>query len=359
MMIVIDSEFESLIPPLTNDEYKLLEESILTEGFHTWEPIITWNGTIIDGHNRYHICDEYGIKFTTREMQFESREAAKIWIMKNQLRRRNLSKYDRSVLALKLEPMIAEEAKKRMSAGGGDKKSGVQKSSPPIEDTGKTRDKLAEIAGVSHDTLRKVKVIETEVEKGNETAIEAREAVKNKKKSINKAYQEVRPKGDKSDERMLCTVCGKPIDDGDHYDHDRNKHKACAYKLEKQRDRKRTKPQFTEDGRRICSICGKPIEEGKHYQDKLNWCYECGLKHANEVQRKYRDADRDLRENVAVYTIDSLVAELTASAVNMRDAIAQSIEINESMGVKVASRQKDNLNKAIEKVFKSIERMRG
>ena len=358
-MIVIDSEFESLIPPLTEDEYQRLERSILAEGVR--DPIITWNGTIIDGHNRYRICEEHDIKFTTKEKDFESRDAAKIWIIENQFGRRNLSKYDRSVLALQLESMYAEEAKKKI---GGDKRSKAYRETIPqisaeCSKGSETRDKVAAIAGVSHDTIRKVKIIETEAAKGNPTAIKAREDIRTGKKSINKAHQSVHPNGDESDTRILCEVCGKPIDKGDSYDHDKKKHKACSYKLEKDRKRKEhKKPQFTEDGKRICFFCGKPIEDGKHYQDKLNWCYECGLNHATEMQRKYRDADRDLRENVAVYNIDSLVTELTASVTNMRDAVNQSIEINESMGVKLTNRQKDSLNKAIERVLQTIEKMK-
>ena len=69
-MIVIDSEFQSLIPPLSDDEYDRLEKSLTENGYQDWrEPIITWNGTIIDGHNRYHICDEHGIMMVCDEVQ--------------------------------------------------------------------------------------------------------------------------------------------------------------------------------------------------------------------------------------------------------------------------------------------------
>jgi len=77
---------------------------------------------------------------------------AKAWIIKNQFGRRNLSAYDRSVLALKLKPLIAKQAEQRMKAGKADP---VQKSAQ-----GKTRDELATIAGVSHDTIHKVETIE-------------------------------------------------------------------------------------------------------------------------------------------------------------------------------------------------------
>ena len=54
----IDREFEMLIPPLTNDEFKQLKSNILSEG-EIYNPIFTWNGYIIDGHHRYHILSEH------------------------------------------------------------------------------------------------------------------------------------------------------------------------------------------------------------------------------------------------------------------------------------------------------------
>lgn len=352
-MIAIDSEFQSLIPPLSEDEYQRLEKSIITDGYHEWEPIITWNGTIVDGHNRYHICDEHGIKPTQVEREFDSRDAAKIWIIEHQFGRRNLSTYNRSALGLKLEPLYAAEAKRRMSAGGNHAGVGRQKSDNPSI---RTDERIAHVAGVSRDTIRKVKVIETEAAKGNETAIEAKQAVLSGEKSIHKAFTEIRPK--------ICTVCGKPIINGDCYSHDQNKHKACASTETELNRGKRggrkavrvlAKPEYTEDGRRVCSICGKPIEPGTHYQDKLGWHYKCGLERETENQRKYRDADRDLRENVPTYTKESLISELTSSVDTMRQAIQESITINESMGVSLSNAQKKRLIQAIKSVYKSIQ----
>ena len=52
----IDPEFQSQIPPLTDDEFKQLEENILKEG-KLLSPLIVWNNTLVDGHNRYAILD--------------------------------------------------------------------------------------------------------------------------------------------------------------------------------------------------------------------------------------------------------------------------------------------------------------
>ena len=87
----IDSEFQSQIPPLTDDEFKQLEENILKEG-KLISPLIVWNNTLVDGHNRYAILQKHPeIYFSTMPLPFESREEVLAWICKNQLGRRNLT----------------------------------------------------------------------------------------------------------------------------------------------------------------------------------------------------------------------------------------------------------------------------
>ena len=87
----IDPEFQSQIPPLTNDEFKQLEENILKEG-KLISPLIVWNNTLVDGHNRYAILQKHPeIYFSTMPLRFANREEALAWICKNQLGRRNLT----------------------------------------------------------------------------------------------------------------------------------------------------------------------------------------------------------------------------------------------------------------------------
>ena len=87
----IDPEFQSQIPPLTDDEFKQLEENILKEG-KLISPLIVWNNTLVDGHNRYAILQKHPeIYFSTMPLRFENREEAVAWICKNQLGRRNLT----------------------------------------------------------------------------------------------------------------------------------------------------------------------------------------------------------------------------------------------------------------------------
>ena len=91
MQLKIDREFESKIPPLTAEEFRQLEENIVTDGV-VINPIITWNGIIVDGHNRFHILERHPeIKYTTHDKQFDDRFAVIAWICRNQLGRRNLT----------------------------------------------------------------------------------------------------------------------------------------------------------------------------------------------------------------------------------------------------------------------------
>jgi len=144
--VKIDPEFRALVFPLSESELTGLEESLLAEGCR--DALVTWRGLLLDGHHRLEICRKHGIEFKTKEIELEDRAAAKVWVIKNQLARRNLTPFQRAELALKLEPLIAEKAKEH-------ERKGLQNSANPID----TREELALIAGVSHDTIWKAKVL--------------------------------------------------------------------------------------------------------------------------------------------------------------------------------------------------------
>lgn len=46
----VDPEFQGKIPPLTFEELEQLEKNIVNDG-KVINPIIVWNGLIVDGHN--------------------------------------------------------------------------------------------------------------------------------------------------------------------------------------------------------------------------------------------------------------------------------------------------------------------
>ena len=145
----IDPEFQSQIPPLTDDEFKQLEENILKEG-KLISPLIVWGNTLVDGHNRYEIVQEHPeISFSTMPLPFESREEVLAWICKNQLGRRNLTPEQKYYL-------IGKQYEAEKAAHGGDRKSTDAKSSSlkaNLIDSSKTCDRIAAENGVSKDTV--------------------------------------------------------------------------------------------------------------------------------------------------------------------------------------------------------------
>ena len=147
----IDNEFQNIIPPITEDEKKQLRQSIEVEGIR--DALVVWGDILIDGHNRYEIAQELGIKYETTNKDFASRSLAKEWIIKNQFGRRNLSPYQRGKLALKLKGEIAVRAKESYKINvGRPKKSLLNSATIKIN----TRKELAKIASVSQDTISRV-----------------------------------------------------------------------------------------------------------------------------------------------------------------------------------------------------------
>lgn len=80
MNIVIDREFRDLIPPLMPEEYEGLERSIVADGCR--DALVLWGDILIDGHNRYEICESHGIPYQTTQKAFESRDDAKLCSMR-------------------------------------------------------------------------------------------------------------------------------------------------------------------------------------------------------------------------------------------------------------------------------------
>ena len=155
----IDPEFAELIPPLTKDEYTQLEQNILAYR-KCRDAIIVWGDTIVDGHNRFRICAQHGITFEIEEMEFDSRDAAKLWILDNQLGRRNLTDAMRIELALGKVELLRQQARENLTRGGRRKSSdsGAEKPFTKVPKQGEepinVHKAVASEAGVSHGTVQ-------------------------------------------------------------------------------------------------------------------------------------------------------------------------------------------------------------
>lgn len=139
-VLQIDPELENLLPALTAEESAALEASIEAEGCR--DALIAWGDTLVDGHNRYAICNRRGFAYNVRQMEFDSREDVIIWICANQNARRNITPEQKAYLLGK-----RYEAEKKKSAG----RPGKLVQSEPISSPNTTAKRIAaEIdAGIS------------------------------------------------------------------------------------------------------------------------------------------------------------------------------------------------------------------
>jgi hypothetical protein len=151
--ILVDPEIQNLIPPLKPDELAKLRESILEEGCR--DPLVLWkdSGILLDGHNRYEICIGLDQPYQTVEKEFPDKNRAMLWVLRNQLGRRNLSDYQ-----FKLMVGREYELEKKISWGG-DRKSettkGNQLGHNDLVDSQSTYERLAEEHNISPKTVQR------------------------------------------------------------------------------------------------------------------------------------------------------------------------------------------------------------
>ena len=188
--IRIDPEFESLIPPLSDEEFNQLRDNILEED-ECHDPIIIWEEPgaayflIVDGHNRWKIIQENPhVSYDINTHIFSDREEVKEWMIRNQLGRRNVPDYVRTELALKLKSAIAARAKKNLSTHKGSGYQGLENPTKAVN----TREEIASIAGVSSNTVAKVERIV------KEAPDDVKNKLRNGEMSINRAYSQIKNK---------------------------------------------------------------------------------------------------------------------------------------------------------------------
>lgn len=154
--LIIDEEFESVIPPLTDEEFELLKESVLNDG-EVYHPLVVWNNIIVDGHHRYKILKEHPeIKYRINKREFENRYEAISWICLNQLGRRNLNDAQKKML-------IGRRYKtEKMARGASDgfrgnqhKKSVKGQNVPLPDDVHITSSRIATEMGTNEKTVRR------------------------------------------------------------------------------------------------------------------------------------------------------------------------------------------------------------
>jgi N6-adenosine-specific RNA methylase IME4/ParB-like chromosome segregation protein Spo0J len=189
-------ELESLIPPLSNEEFKQLERNILEEGIR--EPLITWNGILIDGHNRYRIAQEHDINYETLEKEFENINRVKEWMVNNQLGRRNLPEFVRGELLSFIRDLLITIGKEKLVEAGKIYGEGHRKEEPlSTIDKGShnTQKEIADKLGWSTGKVAMFDIVRTKAPE------EVKEKLRTGEVSINQAYKEIK-KEEKKVERV-------------------------------------------------------------------------------------------------------------------------------------------------------------
>jgi hypothetical protein len=154
---IIDPEFQNLFDTKAAEDYESLKEAIRIDG-KVRDPLVVWDetGILADGHTRHRIYEELREELqenfrieppTIIRMPFASREEVMMWMVQNQLARRNLNSFQRIEAALRYKNFFAEMARKNQHAGV----------SPNLGKGIETNEEVAKLSGVkSSETVRKV-----------------------------------------------------------------------------------------------------------------------------------------------------------------------------------------------------------
>ena len=249
----IDPEFSAQILPLSFEELQQLEMNMIRDGKLT-DPIIVWNKTILDGHNRYNILRKHSfIEYEIKEMEFSSRQEALIWICNHQLGRRNLTPERRKYLIGK-----RYEAEKQVSQNRGNQYTSVKKDATDQNDPCQnksgshvTRQRIANETGTSEGYVQRAEKYMNGVEAADEAAPGAREEILNGKI--------------KAADREICAIAKAPKEQ-------RSEIVAELRKPKSERDRQlasSTKSpsvkveSFDDDGSRFLIGISKKVQEHK------------------------------------------------------------------------------------------------
>jgi len=157
MSITINEALRAYIDPLTEHEYAALERSLLTEGCR--DALVCWGDVLIDGHNRYAICQRHQIPFKiVQNDHFNNIEDVQLWMIDNHLARRSVSDFQRGMLALRKKEIITARTKQHdenMSSADGETDVAV-----PIIKPTQSRQEIAREAGISSNAVVQIEKIQ-------------------------------------------------------------------------------------------------------------------------------------------------------------------------------------------------------
>lgn len=159
MTITINEDLRAYIDPLTEDEYAALERSLLSEGCR--DALVLWGDLLIDGHNRYGICQKHAIPFNTvQNHAFQSMDDVHLWMIDNHLGRRSVSDFQRGVLALRKKEIVSARLAQKQERHSPEAADGSDASVQEEKESPLTREAVARAARMSSATLGQIEKIQ-------------------------------------------------------------------------------------------------------------------------------------------------------------------------------------------------------
>jgi len=178
MHITVLEDLKAYIDPLKPEEHAALERSILAEGCR--DALVLWGDVLVDGHNRYGICQKHGLPFqTVQNTRFQSMEDVHLWMIDQHLGRRSVSDFQRGVLALRKRDILAERrdsaiAATATSAAADNHQNNPAPAAPPGPPL-KSRADIAKVARLSSSQVVHIEKIQKQAVPELMTAVKAGE----------------------------------------------------------------------------------------------------------------------------------------------------------------------------------------
>ncbi|KAB8045034.1 hypothetical protein [Janthinobacterium aquaticum] len=159
MNIIINPLLQAYVDPLTESEHAALERSLLAEGCR--DALVLWNDVLIDGHNRYAICQQHGIPFRTiQNTSFESIDDVMLWMIDNHLARRSVSDFQRGVLALRKKEIVSSRMPLAAAPDSAEPAEGERAAPATVKPAMSTREEVARAARLSSNQISQIEKIQ-------------------------------------------------------------------------------------------------------------------------------------------------------------------------------------------------------
>ncbi|MFZ6742080.1 hypothetical protein ACO0LC_02530 [Undibacterium sp. JH2W] len=157
MSIIIHEALRAYIDPLTEHEFAALERSILTEGCR--DALVCWGEILIDGHNRYAICQRHDLPYNiVQNDNFSNIEDVQLWMIDNHLGRRSVTDFQRGMLALRKKEIVLARMKAQEEQAPSD--NAESEVAVPVVKPTQSRQEIARLAGISSNAVVQIEKIQ-------------------------------------------------------------------------------------------------------------------------------------------------------------------------------------------------------